>query len=82
VADIRTRMGGGYSVSMTREEGREDLVAGSSDAARKGKIPVLEPDELDYLFEMFARPTRIWGVERGHEAAVTKDGSSDSLYSA
>ena len=31
---------------------------------------------------MFACPSRIWGVERGHEAIVTKDGSVNTLYSA
>ena len=82
MSEIQTRMGDGYSVSMTGEEVREDLVAGSADAAKRGKIPVLQADELDYLFEMFASPTRIWGVERGHEAVLSKDGSTNSLYSA
>ena len=79
---ILTRMGDGYSVEMTPGEVRADLVAGSEDAAAKGKIPTLESDEYDYLYEMFASPTRIWGVERGHEAVLTKDGSTNSLYSA
>ena len=79
---ILTRMGDGYAVEMTPEEVREDLAAGSADAAKKGKIPVLEPDEFDYLFDMFANPIRVWGVERGHEAVLTKDGSTNSLYSA
>ena len=57
-------------------------MAGSADAARRGKIPTLAGDELDYLLEMFARPSRIWGVERGCEAILTKDGSTNSLYSA
>ena len=43
---------------------------------------MLEQDEVDYLVEMFASPTRIWGVERGCEAVLTKDGSTNSLYSA
>jgi len=82
VTTILTRMGDGYAVEMTPEEVREDLAAGSADAAKKGKIPVLEPDEFDYLFDMFANPIRVWGVERGHEAVLTKDGSVNSLYSA
>ena len=64
------------------EEVREDLTAGSADAAKKGKIPTLEPDEFDYLFEMFQSPIRVRGVQRGHEAVLTKDGSTNSLYSA
>jgi dimethylamine--corrinoid protein Co-methyltransferase len=82
VTTIQTRMGDGYSVEMTPEEVRADLVAGSEDAARRGKIPALDRDEYDYLYEMFASPTRIWGVERGCEAILTKDGSTNSLYSA
>ena len=31
---------------------------------------------------MFANPIRVWGVERGHEAVLTKDGSTNTLYSA
>jgi dimethylamine---corrinoid protein Co-methyltransferase len=82
VTTILTRMGDGYAVEMTPEEVREDLAAGSADAAKRGKIPILEPDEFDYLFDMFANPIRVWGVERGHEAVLTKDGSVNSLYSA
>jgi dimethylamine--corrinoid protein Co-methyltransferase len=82
VTSIHTRMGDGYSVEMTPDEVRADLQAGSEDAAKKGKIPPLEASEYDYLYEMFASPTRIWGVERGHEAIVTKDGSTNTLYSA
>ena len=82
MSTIWTRMGDGAAVEMTAEEVRADMVAGSEDAAKKGKIPTLEKHEYDYLFEMFASPTRIWGVERGHEAILTKDGSTNSLYSA
>jgi len=38
MASIQTRMGDSYSVEMTPEEVREDLLAGSADAARRGKI--------------------------------------------
>ncbi len=82
MSTILTRMGDGYSVEMTPEALRADLVAGSEDAARKGKIPTLESAELDDLLEMFVSPSRIWGVERGCEAILTKDGSTNSLYSA
>jgi dimethylamine--corrinoid protein Co-methyltransferase len=82
VGTILTRMGDGYSVEMTPEEVRADLQAGSADAARKGKIPPLAADEYDYLYEMFASPSRIWGVQRGHEVVLSKDGSTNTLYSA
>lgn len=79
MASIQTRMGAGYSVKMTPEEVREDLLAGSADAARRGKIAALPDADIDYLYEMFLSPSRIWGVERGHETIVTKDGSTNSL---
>jgi dimethylamine--corrinoid protein Co-methyltransferase len=75
-------MGDGYSGEMTPEEVREDLHAGSADAARRGKIAPLPDADIDYLYEMFLSPSRIWGVQRGHEAIVTKDGSTNSLYSS
>ena len=31
---------------------------------------------------MFASPIRVWGVERGNEAVLSKDGSTNTLYSA
>ena len=79
---ILTRMGDGLQ--------RRDDAGGSARGpdrrlggrGPKGKIPTLERDEYDYLYEMFASPTRIWGVERGCEAILTKDGSTNSLYSA
>ena len=79
---ITTRMGDGYRVEMTSDEVKQDLIDGSADAAKKGKIPPLSEDDHGYLFEMFASPTRIWGVEPGHEAVVTKDGSTNTMYSA
>ena len=82
MTNILTRMGDGYSVEMTPEELTDDLVAGSADAAKKGKIPTLTVEDYDYLIEMFRCRSHIWGVERGNEAIVTKDGSTNSVYSA
>ena len=82
MSEIQTRMGDGYTVSMTPDEVKADLVAGSEDAARRGKVPVLEESELEWLFDLFANPSRIMGVERGHEIVLTKDGSVNTLYSA
>lgn len=79
---VLTRMGDGYTVEMTPEELSDDLLAGSADAAKKGKIAPLTSQDHDYLIEMFRCPSRIWGVERGHEVVVTKDGSTNTLYSA
>jgi dimethylamine--corrinoid protein Co-methyltransferase len=77
-----TRMGDAATVEMTRDELRRDLVEGSEAAAAKGKIPVLEEREIEYLLDMFTSPSRIWGVERGHEAILTKDGSTNTICSS
>src|SRR5450756_2817884 len=79
MSTIKTRMGDGYTVEMTRDELRDDLLAGSADASKKGKIPQLDSGDLEYLHEMFVSPRRVWAVERGHEAVVTKDGSSNTV---
>jgi dimethylamine---corrinoid protein Co-methyltransferase len=82
VSMVLTRMGDGSTVEMTRDELRRDLVEGSEAAAKKAKIPALTENELDYLEDMFACPSRIWGVERGHEAIMTKDGGTNTLLSS
>ena len=82
MSTITTRMGDGATVQMSRDELRRDLVEGTQAAAAKGKIPQLTENELDYLEDMFASPQRIWGVERGHEAVMSKDGSVNTLCSS
>jgi len=82
VSTIITRMGDAATVEMTRDELHRDIVEGSEAAAAKGKVPVLEEREVEYLLEMFSSPSRIWGVERGHEAILTKDGSTNTIYSS
>ena len=79
---VTTRMGDGYTVEMTQDELRTDLVAGSQDAVRRGKVPALEEAEIDWLVDLFSATGRIVGVERGHEVVLTKDGSVNTLYSA
>ena len=49
---------------------------------KRGKVPPLEEAEIDWLFDLFANPSRIIGVEPGHEVVLTKDGSVNTLYSA
>jgi dimethylamine--corrinoid protein Co-methyltransferase len=79
---IRTRMGDGYVTELTPEELRADLEAGCAEAVKRAKVPPLEESEFDYLYDLFANPSRIMGVEAGHEVVLTKDGSVNSLYSA
>jgi dimethylamine--corrinoid protein Co-methyltransferase len=75
-------MGDAATVEMTRDELHRDIAEGSEAAAARGKVPVLEEREVEYLLEMFSSPSRIWGVERGHEAILTKDGSTNTVCSS
>lgn len=77
---ILTRMGDGYSVELTPDEVRRDVVEGSEDAARRAGIPALDAREIDYVVDLFSYPGRITGVERGHEVVLTKDGCANTLY--
>ena len=82
MSTIITRMGDATTVEMTRDELHRDIIEGSEAAAARGKVPVLEEREVEYLLEMFSSPSRIWGVERGHEAILTKDGSTNTVCSS
>jgi dimethylamine--corrinoid protein Co-methyltransferase len=79
---ILTRMGDSSNVELTRDELRKELEEGSEAAAKKGKVPILTENEFDYLVDMFAAPTRIWGVQRGNEVVMTKDGCVNALNSS
>jgi len=80
MSTIRTRMGDGHAVALTRDELRRDLVEGSQAAAHRAKIPPLDEADLEHLTEIFAYPGRIVGVEPGHEVVLTKDGCANTLY--
>ena len=73
---IITRMGDGERVSMSPEQVREDIITGTHDAAQRGQIPELTPDELEQLFEIFADPVRVVSVLPGEEVIVTDDGGA------
>jgi dimethylamine---corrinoid protein Co-methyltransferase len=75
-------MGDGSTVEMTHDEISKDIIEGSQAAATKAKIPVLDENEIDYLVDMFCCRSRVWGVERGHEAVMTKDGGTNTLVSS
>lgn len=82
MSKVTTRMGDGYTVVMTQDELRADLMAGSQDAVKRGKVQPLEDGEIDWLVDLFSSKSRIVGVERGHEVILTKDGLVNTLYSA
>lgn len=68
-----TRMGDGERIEMDAQEIREDLLAGTNDAADRGKIPALSADDLEKLYDIFTNPCRIVGVEPGNEVVLTHD---------
>ena len=69
-------MGDGRRVELPAEKIKQDILAGSQDAADRGKIPELSPDELEHLFEIFADPNRIVAVASGEEVVTTDDSAS------
>jgi dimethylamine--corrinoid protein Co-methyltransferase len=78
--EILTRMGDGERLTMSAEEIKEDIAAGSEDAARKGKIPELTAEEQIHLFEIMADPAKVVSVNPGEELIVTDDGGTMSFY--
>ena len=82
MATVVTRMGDASTVEMSRDDIHRDIIEGSEAAAKKAKIPALDEREREYLEDMFSSPVRIWGVERGHEAVMSKDGSVNTLCSS
>jgi dimethylamine---corrinoid protein Co-methyltransferase len=77
--DIFTRMGDGERISMAAKAVKEDLRLGTEDAAKVGKIPELNNEELDQLFEIFAEPGRTVSVPSGSELIGTDDGVGEAL---
>ena len=80
VAKISTRMGDGYAIELTADELRRDLAEGTEAAASRARIPPLDSNEIDYLFDLFAYQGRIAGVQPGNEVVLTKDGCANTLY--
>jgi dimethylamine---corrinoid protein Co-methyltransferase len=70
---FNTRMGDGSAVQLNAEEIKADLKSGTLDAADRGKIPELDQDELDYLFEIVTSPVNVVSVIRGKEIVTSSD---------
>jgi dimethylamine--corrinoid protein Co-methyltransferase len=77
---VKIRMGDGELVSMSAEEVKEDIMAGSQEAARNAEVAELTPDEREALFDIMAEPSRAVSVRPGQEVIVTDDGCSMSFY--
>jgi dimethylamine---corrinoid protein Co-methyltransferase len=78
---VLTRMGDGERLWMPAGEIREDIAAGTEDAAERGSVPPLTPGEQEQLFDILAEPSRVVSVNPGEEVIVTDDGCSMSFYS-
>lgn len=79
---ISTRIGDGHRVEMTEADVRKDLEAGTQDAADRAKVPPLDPDEIQYLFELHKRSDRMVGVDQGKEVCLTYDSSTTKIKRA
>ena len=71
--EILTRMGTGQRVKISATQVKEDLLAGTKDAADRGSIPELPPAELEQLFDIIADKNRVVGVEPGQEVVLSDD---------
>ncbi len=78
---IPIRMGDGELVSISPEEVKADILAGTREAAENAGIPELTADEQEILFDILAEPSRAVSVMPGEEVIVTDDGCSMSFYS-
>lgn len=79
---IMTRYGDGTMAELSPKELARDIEAGTADAARRGKIPPLNPGELQHLFDIFAVNQRFVSVEPGMEVVLSYDGTPIKMVRA
>jgi dimethylamine--corrinoid protein Co-methyltransferase len=72
---VPTRMGDGTMTRMTRGALRADAEDGTAAAAKRAKVPPLEPDELEHVVDVYASPARFTGVDIGDEVVLSCDGT-------
>ena len=77
---IKTRLGDGSLVRMTRGELRAELEAGTQAAAEKAKVPPLGEDELAHLLDIWASPARFSAVDLGDEVVLSVDGAGAGAF--
>ena len=78
---ILSRMGDGERLWLEAEKVRDDIAAGTQDAAERGGIAPLTVDDQEQLLAIMAEPCRAVSVNPGQEVIVTDDGCSMSFYS-
>ena len=74
--EILTRMGDGQWIRLSAAQVKEDILAGTKDAADRGKIPELTSAEQEQLFKIVADENRVVGVKPGQEVVLTDDVTS------
>ena len=60
---------------MTREQIKDDVQSGASEAAEKAHISELSSSDIDRMTEIMVEPTLTVGLEPGREIALSTDGS-------
>jgi dimethylamine--corrinoid protein Co-methyltransferase len=73
VNKIFSRLGDGSVLWLDEGQLRAELEEGTSDAARRGRIPPLTQGELDRLFEICASPQKVVTIEWGREVVHSFD---------
>jgi len=76
MSKIPTRMGDGWKIEIDEAGLKQDLEDGTRDAAEKGDIEPLNPDELAYLFDICRSDNKMSGVQSGREVVLSYDGPS------
>ena len=65
---------------MFTAEVKDDILAGTKDAAERANISELTEDDVHQLLHIIAEPSRVVSVAPGEEVIVTDDGCSMSFY--
>lgn len=73
--EILTSSGTGKRIVLSTGELERDIIAGSEDAARKGKIDEITQTEVKHLMDIFCNPAKTVSVEPGREVVVSDDGA-------
>ena len=74
-----TRYGDNYKAEMTGDEIKADIESGVQDAVERAKIPALEKDEMDHLYDIITNPNKVVSVEPGKEVVASFDAGTLKL---
>jgi len=77
-----SRLGDGWAIELTEVELMNDIVVGSTEAARDAGVDPLSDDDIKHLFDICKNVQKISGVERGCEVITTFDGPTIEIRHA